>query len=253
MAKKIVLTLAYLGLCACGTASATPFQSTVAIIATTPALENLVQEWIAAHPTPDDYRIEFRTLAPLEVSQAILDGTAELAIVGSGPPNDVFVTPLYDEGIAVIVHPEIELQSISLDELEGLIDGRIRNWSELNGDDMPVQPVIPLSADETRIQFEQLVMRQGYASVKSLLAPTPSAMIQLVGDHPGAVGYLPFSSLADEARSIRVNNVVPSDENVSNGRYPLTIPVIAYASDEPISPLRDWILFIQAPVETPAP
>lgn len=241
------------GLCACSPASVTPTQLTLTTIATTPALENLVLHWIDEYPKPDNYRIDLRILAPLEISKSIEDDTAGLAIVGNGPPNDVFVTPLYEEGIAVIVHPENDIPTISLDDLEGLIDGRITNWSELKGDDIPVQPVIPLSADETRIQFEQLVLKQGFASVKSLLAPTPSAMIKLVGENQGAVGYLLFSSLTDEVRSIRVNNLTPSDENVRNGRYPLTIPVIAYASDEPISPLRDWILSIQAPVDTPTP
>lgn len=253
MAKHFILILLFAGLCACSSASATPFQSETAIIATTPALESLVQNWIADFPSPDNTRIELHTLAPLDVSRAIEDGTAELAVVGNGLPDDVFVTPLYEEGIAVIVHPQNDIHSLSLENLAGLIEGRIGNWSELNGEDLPVQAVIPLSADETRIHFERLVELEGFPSVKALLAPTPEAMIELVGENPGAVGYLPFSSLTENVHAIRVDNLAPTNENVSNGRYPLVIPVIAYASEEPLGALRNWILAIQSPEATATP
>lgn len=253
MARQFILVLLCAGLCACSSASATPSQSTAAIIATTPALENLVQNWIADFPSPDNTRIELHILAPLEVSQAIEDGTVELAVVANGLPDDVFATPLYEEGIAVIVHPQNDIHSVSLENLAGLIEGRIGNWSELNGEDLPIQVVIPLSADETRIHFERLVMLEGIPSVKALLAPTPAAMIELVGENPGAVGYLPFSSLTDKVRAIRVDNLAPTNENVSNGRYPLVMPVITYASEEPLGTLRDWILAIQSPKATTTP
>jgi ABC-type phosphate transport system substrate-binding protein len=251
--KRFILVLLCAGLCACSSASVTPSQSTVAIIATTPALENLVQDWIADFPSPDNTRFELHTLSPLEVSRAIEDDMAALAIVGSTPPDDVFVTPLYEEGIAVIVHPQNDIRSISLEDLDGLIEGRITNWSELSGEDIPVQAVIPLSADETRLHFERLVLPEGTASVKALLAPTPIAMIEMVSENPGAVGYLPFSSLTEDVRAIGVDNLAPTSESVSNGRYPLVIPVIAYAQEEPLGALREWILAIQSPDATATP
>jgi phosphate transport system substrate-binding protein len=96
-------------------------------------------------------------------------------------------------------------------------------------------------------------MEDKAASVKALLAPTPAAMIQLVSENPGAIGYLSFSSLSDEVRAVQVDNRSPSSANVRSGRYPLILPVIAYASEEPQGALRDWILAIQAPVETATP
>jgi phosphate transport system substrate-binding protein len=240
-----------MGLCACNPVTATPTESTISKIATTPALENLVLGWITNHPTPNSHRIELRIHAPLAIPQAIAEGTVELAITGGEPPDDSFATPLYEEGIAVIVHPENDIQSVSLESLESLIRGRITNWSELTGEDFPVQAVIPFSADETRIHFEQIVLPDGNASAEALLAPNPREMLQLVGEIPGAIGYLPFSYLTVEVHAIRVNNLAPTNENVRNGRYPLTITVIAYAPEEPLGALRDWILSIQAPEETP--
>ena len=158
MAKRVFLILACVGLCACSSASATPVESTIAIVATTPALENLALDWIADYPTQGESRIEIRILAPLAVADAIEGDTVDLAITGGEPPDDVFVTPLYEEGIAVVVNPKNDIQSVSLETLEGLFDGRITNWSELNGDDLAVQAVIPFSADEIRIHFEHTVI-----------------------------------------------------------------------------------------------
>jgi ABC-type phosphate transport system substrate-binding protein len=76
-------------------------------------------------------------------------------------------------------------------------------------------------------------------------------MIQLVVEERGAIGYIPFSYLTDEVRVIRVNNIAPTIENVRNGRYHLVMPVIAYAPEEPLGALRDWIISIQSPAETP--
>jgi len=253
VAKQIGFVLVCVTLCACSAPSATPAPTTIASIATTPALEALVQTWIAEIPSPGIARFDLRTLAPLEVPQAIEEDTVQLAIVGGAPPDDAFVTPLFEEGIAVVVHTQNTIRSLSIEELEGLFSGRIANWSELAGEDLAVQPVIPLSADETRTHFEQLVMENEVASLKALLAPTPAAMIQLVSEHPGSIGYLLFSSLRDEVRALQVDNRTPNSANVRSGRYPLILPVIAYASEEPQGALRDWILAIQAPVETTTP
>ncbi len=253
MRRKISLALACVTLCACSTPSLTPAPPTVVIITTTPALEALVENWIVEIPASDIDHFDLHTLAPLEMPGAIEDGSVQLAIVGGTPPEDAFATPLYAEGIAVIVHADNNIRSLSLDELEGLVSGRIANWSALKDADAAVQPVIPLPADETRIHFEQLVMGDEAASVKALLAPTPAAMIQLVAQYPGAIGYLPFSSLTDEVRALRVDNVEPSSANVRSGRYPLVLPVIAYALEEPQGALRNWLLAIQSPVETAAP
>lgn len=253
MAKRIGYVTVCLILCACSTPSLTPAPTTIATIATTPALEALVQTWIAEISSTDIARFDLRTLAPLEVPQAIEDNTVQLAIIGSAPPNDTFATPLFEEAIAVVVHSRNDIRSVSLEELEGLISGRITNWFDLTGEDLAVQPIIPLSADETRIQFEKLVMRNEAASVKALLAPTPAAMIQLISKNHGAIGYLPLSSLTDEVHAVRVDNRTPSNANVRSGRYTLILPVIAYASEEPQGALREWILAIQAPTETATP
>ena len=253
MVKKSLFLLICITTYACSLTTSTSQPNTEYNVVTTPALESLVQAWVENFTAPETMQIKLRVLAPLDVAEAIEDESAQLAIVGSVPPEDAFATPLYEEAIAVIVHPQNSIQSVSLETLADLIGGRISNWVELNDEVIAVQPIIPLSADETRIHFETHVLAGRLSAVNALLAPTPEAMIELVSEYPGAIGYLPFSALTSEVRLIRVENISPSPNTASSDRYPLRIPVVGYAIEEPIGPPREWLVLIQSPEAVATP
>jgi ABC-type phosphate transport system substrate-binding protein len=213
-----------------------------------------VAEWAASYAEVHGLDpFEIVTL-PFEATVSAAEaGKVEVVVAGMNPPEGWFATPLKLEGIAVVVNPNNQLRSYSLEDLNALFSGRITSWKTLGGQALSVHPVIPLKSDELRISFEARVLEGLLPSKSALLAPSSQAMISLVTEDPSAIGYLPFSQISEEVRAVRVDGAMLSETTLQDGRYPLVIEILALAPQEPAGVVRDWLVWLQTSgaIETP--
>jgi len=235
----------YLGACA---PAATPTPTPVVQqVIRTPAFADLVKTWfdgyLQVNPDP------FITLVsqPPETALASLEGGAgDVVIGGLTPPAGWFATPLSEDGIVVVVHPDLRLRDLSIDELAAIFTGRMSSWESLADIDLQIQPVIPLPGDEVRAAFQSTVMSGQRFTNNALLGPTPAAVLQLVDENEGAVGFLPYSAVDKKVRTIRVEGTLPGPATIRNGRYPLPISIMAIAPQEPSGEVRAWLAWLQS-------
>lgn len=248
MAKPLsaILLLALLVSCA-SPATEPPPASPLPRLATTPALEPWVSQWVAAYRLEHgSLGFEVEVLPPAAALEAVEEGEVALLVAGIGAPDGWFATPLGFEGIAVLVHADNSVRSFSLSELDALFGGRMRSWTDLGGAEGGVQPVIPLAGDEVRLRFETVVMGGVSSTSYSLLAPSPAAMLSMIASDPLSIGYVPLSLNAGEAWIARLEGVLPGETTLADGTYPLLLEVIAMAPTEPQGVLRDWLAWVQA-------
>jgi phosphate transport system substrate-binding protein len=201
----------------------------------------------------DTARIDLRIL-PLEGALvAVEGGTADVIVAGTQPPQGWFATPLSLEGVAVVVHPTNSIRSLNQEDLEALFNGDIDSWTELGGEDLPVQPVIPLQGDETRELFNTQVLEGNGFSPDAIIAPSPLAMVTMVTEDEGAIGFLPLSQATDVVRVVRVDEVLPQITTVGDGRYPLRIEILALSPEQPRGATHEWLAWLQASLSTSTP
>jgi hypothetical protein len=130
--------------------------------------------------------------------------------------------------------------------LVDLLAGRTTSWSELGANDQSVQPILPLPGDDLRhVLDEALMLGRPYAS-GSLLIATPDQALALLDEDPGAFALLPLSSLPAGSVPLRLDGVLPESEALVRGSYALVALVLAVAPREPLGPVRDWLVWIQA-------
>ncbi len=189
---------------------------------------------------------DLETLPPQAALEAAADGQFAFVITASPPPEGWFATPLGMEGVAVVVHPDNKIRQLGLQTLGDLFSGRLESWEALGGEARPVQAVLPLSGDEMRELLQSLALGNLRPSTNALLAPTTTAALTLVAEDPGAVGLVPLSAVSSQVRAVRVEGVLPATSTVSDGRYPLTLQVLAVAPQEPQGALRDWLVWLQS-------
>lgn len=224
-----------------------PADSPIPKVASTLMLEPLVAQWmIESRPELGVPPFDLEPL-PLEAAlEAARRGDVALVVTGAAPPADWFAMPISLEPIAVIMNPANPVLSVDREELEGLFTGRITQWNEVAEFSHAVQPVIPFPGDEVRARFEDIMLAGLPAAPTSLLAPAPAAMLQLVGQEPGAIGYLLRSLVDGEVRTARVDGVLPGVSTVQQGQYSLAVQVIATAPAEPEGPVRSWLAWLQS-------
>ena len=160
--------------------------------------------------------------------QAILEGLADIAGVAAVPHPDtlekgVVATLIGRDAIAVVVHRDNPLTSLTLEQLRRIFTGQVENWSEVGGTDLAVHPVIVSQASATRKVFRSAVLREADYAKCEVLRPDGAVIPKVAGD-PGAIGQVSVSFGA-EGSGVRVLAVGGLQPQADNPDYPITRPL----------------------------
>lgn len=149
-------------------------------------------------------------------------------------------------GITPIVHPEVGVSNITLDELRDLFSGKIENWKELGGIDAPVVLLNRAVGSGTRNTFETWVMR-GEHSKQSQEQDSSGMVRQIVSKTPGAISYVAFSYVNDDVATLSIDQVAPTVENVVTNRWVLWSYEHMYTKGEPTELTKEFIDYMLSP------
>lgn len=245
--KHTLALLILLALAACApqaTSTPTPF---AAYVGTTPAYDQWVEGWVQVYWEQEPGNGVTPLVYPPEAAlDALDDSEIELLITASTPPQGWFATRLQGDAIAILVDPDLSIDELDLDQLYDIFHGRTENWDELGGDDQVIQPIIPLQGDEIRTLFQTRVLQGTRYTSNALLAPHPSAALELVEGKPGAIALIPWTAVPSDRVALRVEGVLPSFTSIESGRYALTLDLLAIAPEEPIGAMRQFLGWLQA-------
>ncbi len=199
-----------------------------ATAAVTPQLVN-VYVTSAAYPRVS----ELYSCAPPSIVLAQSDpSTAELTL-RLGEPSPL-VAPAFQVGtedLLIVNHPQAGVGALTLDQVQQLFSGRITNWKDVGGNDLPVDVWTFASGEDVQQAFDELVMKGEPVASQAHLAVTAQAMSDAVGNTPGAIGYLPRRWKAGNTRE---------------ALQAATLPVLILTRAEPQGPLRDLISCLQS-------
>jgi phosphate transport system substrate-binding protein len=165
------------------------------------------------------------------------------------PDLQVF-TIAYD-GIAVVTHPDVELPSLSIEQVQSIFAGEITNFSEVGGPDAPITVVSREEGSGTRAAFEELVMEHGDAdkviTENALLQQSNGQVRTTVASTPNTIAYLSFGFLDDSTRGTPIDGVEPKVENVKNGSYLIFRPLNMLTNGAPNELAQAFLDFILGP------
>lgn len=132
------------------------------------------------------------------------------------------------DAIAIIVHPENAVASLSLAQVRDIFSGRIKSWKEVGGRDRPVHILVREEGSGTRSAFEELVMKDGKHETPvddyALVQDSSGGVREVVCNDRDAVGFISMGALNSSVRPVSVDGVVPTFEFVREGKYRLVRP-----------------------------
>lgn len=144
-------------------------------------------------------------------------------------------TVLAYDGIAVIVHPDNPVSSLTLEDIKKVFTGEITNWKDLGGDDLQIVCIGRESGSGTRDGFESATDTEDTCKYRQELTSTGD-VITTVSNNNNAIGYTSISALKDTVKTVDVEGVSPSEENVKNQSYKIQRPfVLVTKKDAPLS------------------
>jgi phosphate transport system substrate-binding protein len=111
--------------------------------------------------------------------------------------------PIASDGIVFYVHPSLPIEKLSTNQIRDLILGKITNWKQLNGPNLPVKPFVfdpQISSSTLLLLFEESELTQFGKSTKFVRDYTDA--IRKVSRTPGSFSYASASTMVNQ-RSVR--------------------------------------------------
>ncbi len=163
-------------------------------------------------------------------------------------PDDIEFIQVAWCALVFIVHKSNPIDNITIDDVRGIYKGKITNWKQLNGPDMPIRVFIlragrGLSGVESSIN--EMVLEGKTPTANALTSASTAIVEQLVERTPEGFAASGFSSAHKrDVKMLKLNGTSPNKKNIARGRYPLKRPFFILIPKNPKIETQKFIDFI---------
>ncbi|WEK53221.1 MAG: phosphate ABC transporter substrate-binding protein PstS family protein [Candidatus Cohnella colombiensis] len=149
--------------------------------------------------------------------------------------------------IAAVVNADVNVDNLSKQQLIDIFTGKVKNWSEVGGNDQAIQIINRPSSSGTRATFEKFALGTKTEDLQGSIQEDSSGTVKkYVSETPGAIGYLALSYLDDSIKAIKYDGVEANVENVANGTYPVWAYEHMYTKGEPNEIVKAFLDFMMS-------
>ena len=189
-------------------------------------------------------------------------------VLAAEPKSDVFtemeqlgfryeIQQIAKEALVFVVNENNPVDSLTAEQLRGIYSGEITNWSEVGGEDLPIDAFQRNAASGSQVMMEKLVM-QGREMMKAPSAMIPGEMAQLIeavknyDNSASAIGYTVYYYAADMQMAsglkiLQVDGIAPEPATLRDESYPFLNGYYACIAgdatqDAPQRILYNWLI-----------
>lgn len=148
-------------------------------------------------------------------------------------------------GMGPVVNKDVKVDSVSQKDLIGIFTGKITNWKEVGGQDLPIVVINRAEGSGTRATFEEFGLKKNKA-MKAQEQDNSGAVEKIVSSTPGAISYLAFSYYNDKTKALKVDGVAPTSENVATNSWKIWSYEHMYTRKNADKNTTDFIKYIMS-------
>ena len=208
----------------------------------------------------------------IEAYERLIEGKTDI-IFCAAPSKDqlalaeaegvqLHLTPIGREAFVFFVNSENPVEGLTVEDIQGIYTGRIKNWRELGGKNQRIRPY--QRAENSGSQSALLRLMEGLPLMEpekeDRIAGMGGIITQVAGyrNHKNAIGFsFRFYSTEmvknEQIRLLSLNGIEPTKETIRSGEYPISSNFYAVTaspigepapeeSNEDLHAFIDWIL-----------
>lgn len=137
------------------------------------------------------------------------------------------------DGLAVIVNPENKVGALTMEQVSDIYQGKIANWKELGGDDMPIVIVSRDTNSGTYETFNELVLLKKSVAKNAEYVGSNGQARTRVNSTKGAIAYVGLGFADNSVKALSINGILPNAKNISSGKYPISRPLFMFTNGYP--------------------
>jgi len=162
--------------------------------------------------------------------------------------KDIDASKLVDHRIAAVgmipvVNKDVKVKSLTIKQLRQIFSGQVTNWKQVGGQDLPITIINRADGSGTRASFESDVMN-GTPFVRSQEQDSSGMVRQIVYNTEGSISYLAMPYLNNTVKTINVNGVEPTIENIENNQWKIWSYEHLYTNGQPTGMTKKFLDFI---------
>ncbi|TYO94619.1 phosphate ABC transporter substrate-binding protein [Desulfallas thermosapovorans] len=176
---------------------------------------------------------------------ALINGTTEIAMASreikdsereqiDGEVKEYVVG--YD-ALAVIIHPDNPVKTLSLAQLKDIFTGKITNWKDVGGDDAEILVYTRDSSSGTYEFFKEHVLENEEFAAGARKTASNAAMVNSIAQEETAIGYCGLAFVNSSVKAVPVSAedgspVEPTLETAKSKEYPIVRNLNMYTAGE---------------------
>lgn len=173
-------------------------------------------------------------------------GNLDALLVHHIPEEErVWFNPVAVDGLVIVVHPDNPVTTLSRGEVQAIFNGRLTNWADVGGPDLPITLVIRERGSGARTIFTQRLMAEQRVSINAVVVAGDTAVQEQVAANPGAIGYTMMGAVQG-TKALALDGIAALPNITMAQAYPLSIPLYFVSTAEPAGELRAWLSWLQS-------
>ncbi len=160
--------------------------------------------------------------------KADMGGSCRYRVKGEAPDSQITFNPVAWDALVAIVNKDNPIESISMEQLRELYRGEIKNWEQLNGQDMP----LALAVRSGKISGVGLTIRQLIFNDPDMDFPqnnvykSSGPLEEAVENNINTIGMTGISSARKRnLKILKLDGKDPNFDNIKSGNYLLYRPL----------------------------
>lgn len=235
-----------------GTAAAESPLPTVHIRGSTnlmPMLQRVAENYMREHA---EARIVVSAGGTARGYKSLIDGTADIAMASSAPteqtlaflnqgsPKFVSTTVGY-VAMVPVVNPGNTLHDLKMEELRDIFTGRVDNFKQIGGRDLPIKVLIGPPSDGLTESWRTTLIGDDDSHTPKVTILDERKRIKLVAADFGAVSFISNGDLDGRVKALTVDGENADEENVRAKRYVLVAPLMLVTNEHPAAAARAFV------------
>lgn len=148
------------------------------------------------------------------------------------------------DGIAIIVHRDNPIDNLSINDIQDIFAGKIKNWNELGGEDEEVISVTREEGSGTRGSFEKMVMGDVVISDACLVQDSNGAVREIIATTPQGIGYISVGLVDEREKALSIDGIKPTLANLITGKYRFSRPFLLLFLEEPKGEVKKFVDYV---------
>lgn len=160
------------------------------------------------------------------------------------------------DGLALIVHKDLPITTLNLDQVGAIYRGEISNWQQIGGPNQKITTYGRQSSSGTFIYFRDNVVKADYDQKMRRMNGT-AQIVESIRQDPGGIGYVGIGYVkgtkGKPVKGINILALAANDsskavsplisEEITSGNYPLVRPLYQFTNGIPEGQLLEFIRF----------